>query len=42
MTPARVGDQVISFYTEVPRGSVERGAMPNFIIYAVQDASGTD
>ena len=37
--PARVGDQVISLYTEVPRGSFERGALPNFIIYSVRGAS---
>jgi hypothetical protein len=34
--PVRVGEFRISLYSEVPRGSFERGAMPNFIIYDVQ------
>jgi len=40
--PLRVGDQTISLYAEVPRGSFERGALPNFIIYAVQGPGDPD
>jgi hypothetical protein len=37
--PLRVGDQVISFVTDVPRAAVQRGYYPSFMIYDVRDAS---
>lgn len=35
--PLRVGDQVITFYTDVPRASVQHGFYPSFMIYDVRD-----
>ena len=36
--PFRVGDQVITFRTDVPRASVQHGFYPSFMIYDVRDA----
>ncbi len=40
--PARVGDQVISLHTDVPRGSLERGLPPSFMVYAVHGSGAAD
>jgi len=36
--PFRVGNQVITFRTDVPRASVQHGFYPSFMIYDVRDA----